>query len=445
MKTTQRNFCVLCVLLIGLTSQTFAGDWVYQTKPGDTLWDLCLEYTHKRGCWIELGKYNKIGDDRTIQPGQIIRIPSQWLIKPPIVGRVLATNGQVTYQTVQAADSQPLTVGQELELGATLLSTEGSATLLLGDDVKLLLRPHSSLFLDSLSGASSKRLSGQVGMQQGSTDVEVNPAGKADFRIVTPSAIAAVRGTQYRVDATANSTRSEVLSGSVAVDAAAASTLVAAGFGTQAHQGKPPEAPRQLLAAPEMTGNYRELALPATLRWSDNDDAHHWLMDLFDTQSDPQLLQTLSSNSAQLTLNHLNSGCYRALLRGVDSDGFQGLNAQQAFCVVDRLPAPQQAALAQQTPNDKLQLSWPQVEGANSYRVELSPADDFKQILYTQSSTQTNLQLDWPPQQPFSLRLIAIDKAGNESTPSAVQHYQPPVELPWDLIGFITTVLLTLL
>ena len=43
-----------------------ADDWIVFAQEGDTLWDLCLKYTNKRGCWIELGKYNAISNDRAI-------------------------------------------------------------------------------------------------------------------------------------------------------------------------------------------------------------------------------------------------------------------------------------------------------------------------------------------------------------------------------------------
>ncbi len=35
----------LVMLSLLLANASYSGDWIYQAKPGDTLWDICIQYT----------------------------------------------------------------------------------------------------------------------------------------------------------------------------------------------------------------------------------------------------------------------------------------------------------------------------------------------------------------------------------------------------------------
>ena len=73
----RRKALWVIIIVLGTCTQSpaLAQDWLYKARPGDTIWDLCLEYTARSGCWKELARYNNIADDRAIPPGEEIRIP----------------------------------------------------------------------------------------------------------------------------------------------------------------------------------------------------------------------------------------------------------------------------------------------------------------------------------------------------------------------------------
>jgi len=100
----------------------------------------------------------------------------------------------------------------------------------------------------------SDKMQIEVNMQQGRTEVLANPAHKANrqFKVKTPSAVAVVRGTKFRVGSEAGKTIEETLDGSVGFAVAANEVHVEKGFGSVAEAGKPPASPVALPPAPEV-------------------------------------------------------------------------------------------------------------------------------------------------------------------------------------------------
>ena len=313
-----------------------AQDWVYRAQLGDTLWDLCLEYTAKQGCWMELGRYNNISQDRRIAPGTEIRIPLDWLVHVPIAGKVLNVNGDVSYRSRKDATPQPLSSGQDIALGSVLVSRSGTARIRLGKDSELLLRPNSILEIAETGTAASP--SSRVYLEDGEVEVKVNPASRSRFEVHTPSAIAAVRGTEYRVASLReeSSTRGEVLEGVVAVEAGSI-VEVPTGFGVKATAGKPLGKPRKLLAAPRFEAGRIDAPLPITLRWQSDPQAVSWQVDVYDAGESGTLLYSAVAPEPFLTLDSLDEGCYRVIARAVDNAGFNGLEEELPVCV---LPPP---------------------------------------------------------------------------------------------------------
>lgn len=328
---------IIALVIIGSiwgSRQAVAQDWIYRAQPGDTLWDLCLEYTARRGCWIELSTYNNVPDDKKIQPGTDIRIPVSWLLELPIVGTVLNVQGEVHYQEYSGSKPVPLTAGQDLVLGSILQSAGGSASLKLGQHSELLLRPNSVLELNSMSVGQTPGQTSELQLDRGEVEVKVEPSSRSRFEIHTPSAIAAVRGTEYRVASQSgdNSTRSEVLKGLVAVQAGS-SVDVPAGFGLKAKPGEALGEPRKLLSPPVFEQSRLDSPLPVIVRWSDNPGAEAWQLDLYTQAGAGELLATHHPTEPHFTFPDLAESCYRLVARGVDTEGFNGLESELPLCV----------------------------------------------------------------------------------------------------------------
>lgn len=318
-------------LLLAAPRPALSQDWIYYAQPGDTLWDLCLQYTAKRGCWMTLAQHNSIVEDRNIQPGDKIGIPVAWLLEVPIVGAVLNVTGDVQYKESDMSEWLPLLQGQSLLLGSVIRTELGSANISLGSHSEVLVRAQTTLELNTMSVGNSPGQTTKLNLPKGDVEVEVEPRSRSRFEIHTPSAIAAVRGTQYRVSAESPAaTRSEVLSGLVAVQAGAEVKLPA-GYGLRTRQGEKMGEPRKLLPPPQFSVERINSTSPIDVVWASQPDAVVWQLDLY--AADGHLLQTRSTSENQVRYEGLEIGCYQLVARGVDSEGFQGIDGQLPLCV----------------------------------------------------------------------------------------------------------------
>lgn len=330
LKSLHISFLLIVALAAAVPAQS--QDWVYEAQQGDTLWDLCLEYTAKRGCWQELGDYNGIVNDKKIQPGMEIRIPVAWLLSLPVVGEVLSVEGEVRYQEQDGNNPMPLLAGEQLVLGSIITTLGGSATITLGDYSEIFIRPQTVLELSNISVGNTRKKVTRLQLDKGNVEVRVIPGSRSRFEVHTPSAIAAVRGTRYRVASEQrDSTRSEVLSGLVAMQAETEKD-VPAGFGLLAARGEALGDPRKLLDPPRFESAQISASLPVALRWEADPLAVQWQLDLF-AESGAFLFSTQTA-SPNTVYDQLALGCYKLVARAIDKDGFNGLETEVALCVV---------------------------------------------------------------------------------------------------------------
>ena len=415
--------------LAAVSAPVFSQDWIIRFRPGDTFWDLCIKYSNKRGCWIELGKYNDIANDRTVPPGREIRFPSAWLTTMPAVGRVETVMGEVLYHEKSRGPGRPLVAGQTLLLGSRIVARQGSAQITLGDDSALLIRPGGELSLDNLSSDSRAGQSAELSLSTGEVEVEVKPDAETRFEVRTPAAVAAVRGTHYRVSSlTAGSaaTRSEVLDGAVEVSGVG-TTLVPAGFGLLSRQGQAPDPPRKLLPPPVFDQSRVDAPEPVQITWRSDPAAVSWRLDLLLGHKGEKLAASYAPTVPEMVLTGLGEGCYTLVLWGIDAAGFNGLPSRLPVCVVPRLPAPTSVSITRtKSAGARYRIEWSAVAGASQYRLELAADPEFSEIISSRLVTQTATDVALSEADQFSVRVIALDDHANPGAASHIEQYVKP-------------------
>ncbi len=375
-------------------------DWHYTFRSGDTLWDLCLTYTKQANCWQQLGPYNNISKDRQIPPGTVIRIPTSWLKNPPEPVIATYVSGDARFRLDDASEDEILLPGMKLDMGSTVTTGEGSANLRFADGSQLQLEPHSELRFDVLSSfRNTGMVDSSVRLGRGAVKTRVmqrQPAHR--FRIVTPAAVAAVRGTDYRVSTVADGNRmqAEVLEGRIAVSAQGRRQLVDEGFGVVTRKGEAPETPKKLLTPPVFSSKERDFFLPARIAWQNLPGARSFQLDVMASGQQDQLIQRYSVEGLAVFIDSLPLGCYGLRLNAIDVEGLHGLPAYQDICLVERpkiVLKPPVPELKTKEDQDGAQMIWQQVEGADSYRVQISDQADFSSIQQDYITTQARIEL----------------------------------------------------
>jgi hypothetical protein len=163
-----------------------------------------------------------------------------------IVGSVLAVRG-VVFADVQGAP-EPLAVNAPVRAGVAIVSHDGKAKIALHDGSVISIGENARVRIDAHDGAARKAKT-KLALIAGALRLFVSKASTdGSFEVESETAIAAVRGTDWIVDATRDHTAVAVLSGRVAVtgrEAAAGSTvlLTAPGEGTDVRRGTAPTPP----------------------------------------------------------------------------------------------------------------------------------------------------------------------------------------------------------
>ena len=331
----------LCAaLLLGLTTAAAAsGDWHYTLRPGDTLWKVCQQFAQEpAACWRDLASHNSLENPHSISPGQSLLVPISWLKEKPIPARILAVTGEVMLYPAAGGEARQVQSGETVAFGDALETATGaSARLQFADQSEVVIKPGSLLvvnryrrFLDQQGEQTELRL------QRGNIRNTVTPASNDDrtFKVFTPGAVAAVRGTEYYVSVDAGeTTRNEVVEGRVDVSARGTHRDVQAGFATLAQLDQPPIEPVPLLPAPavELSVTHEDV----TAAWPTQADAASYWLEWY-RQRDELLLGQASLQAGHWQQD-LPVGDYRLLVRAVDENGLRGHESWTNFSIE---PAP---------------------------------------------------------------------------------------------------------
>ena len=427
------SICLFFVCLIGVSQSLFADEtspeWRYSARPGDNLIQFANRYLLNPDDWRVLQKLNAIKNPKKLQIGQVVRVPLMLVKQAAAPAEVVLVSGQAGLLNADKT-MQTLTVGQQLQAGAELITGQNSRLdVRFADGSVVTMQSNSTMKLDTLSMYSGGGMvDTKLRLQQGKVEVAANPKHVPgnQLQIMTPSAVAAVRGTHFRVSTDAESIKQETLDGNVVLSAAGAEVAVKKGFGSLSEGGAPPLPPILLLAAPNTKILPSKLdALPLTFNMPAQDSAVAWVGKIsVDAQFKTVLAENLSQGAA-LTFADVPDGQYYLKVRAKDKKGLEGYDAVHAFDLNAQPFAPsivkpnEAETLREASP----QLAWTAVEQAKNYRVEIAQDADFINIV---DSREVNTNAYKPeksltPGQYF-WRLASLD--GDDKGPySKVHHF----------------------
>lgn len=428
-----RHILWAITFLLFTAKPVVAQDWIYTVRQGDTLWDLCLTYTDIKNCWQKIGPYNDVEYPRSLAPGTRVRFPVAWLKTKPVDVEIIYVSGnvQVTTEstmTTTPSPKQPAQTaksGDRLAMGSHIQTGEAStASLKFADGSVLVLEPNSHIVLDTLSQhGNGGMVDTRVNLLQGTAKSQVKKhTPSSRFRVSTPSAVAAVRGTDFRISTSDDVMLGEVFEGAVDVSNPASKTgvIVAQAYGIKAEKGRPISEPKQLLNAPVLITPQTNQALPFTLEWQPIASADHYKVELLATGSDEKVLSSNVTTQTTHEVTATDSGCYRLRVSAIDTIGLQGMPTQHDVCGT----YPPEAAILSFTPADSassptpLQLSWSEVAGAKQYLVEVSDTAKFNAILHTYTTENTLFTVTDTLPETVYVRVTTIAEYGVTGQPS---------------------------
>lgn len=311
-------------------------DAAYEVKPGDTLYGLAARYLTRLGDAREVQRVNRIRNPRRLPIGRVLTIPAPLLRTEPVVGRLVAYSGEVSVAGPGAGAlrlQMEVREGFELATGANAFLTVG-----LPDESRVTLPSQSRARLQRLrrvvlTGAVQRDLRVVAGRANAVVTPMTDEASR--FRILTPVAVSAVRGTEFRVrhDDSADRSTVEVLEGRVAETGLTpgAESLVGAGFGAAVTQEavSPPVA---LLPPPSSTAPGRLQDEPSLMfEVAPMPGAAAYRAQIARDAGFVDLAAETTATEPRLVFDSWPNGGFFVRFTALDPTGLEGLPATYAF------------------------------------------------------------------------------------------------------------------
>lgn len=195
----------------------------YRVKKGQNLYGLAQAYFVRPGDFAEVQRINRIANPRQIPVGTSVRIPLRLLRGETLEAQVLAVRGTASLSGAAGAGQRPM-VGMAVRPGAVLeTGADGFIGLKLSNGSQISIPTRSRVRILSMRKILlTEGVDFDIAVEEGKFETQAAPLmpGSGQFRLRTPRAVSAIRGTVLRVGYTTGAEQSltEVLEGKVAVE-----------------------------------------------------------------------------------------------------------------------------------------------------------------------------------------------------------------------------------
>lgn len=371
---------------------------IHMVVAGDTLFDLSRKYLDDSARWREFLLINEIKNPRRLVPGSELRIPQA--ASPSAT--VIFTNGEVTLLTDRSITGKPIAVGDKLAEGTKVNVGENSYLSIQFADGSI-VRAHSNSVLQlrkvrelgADANARPKQTSRILELERGGLNISVIPQAtnpskklkKNTFEVVTPMAVAAVRGTHFDVSVSDSNTTSGVTQGRVNVrqssqqgKAPVKHALLETGNGINVDSNGQLGKVRPLLAAPDLSRIPDEISdsFQFTLDWLPVANAASYRVRIAGDADMQQVLRNITPKSANSRIFGLPDGSYMLGIRAVDNDGVIGFESVKTVSIKSHPAYPLYLQpLYQQTVGASVGLECTTVTEASAYHLQIAKTPDF--------------------------------------------------------------------
>lgn len=404
---------LLCLVPDRASARAEADRIVYRVVRGDNLYTLAERYFLRAGDYAIIQRLNRISNPRRLQIGTSIVIPRSLLRQEPFAATIHSFRGDVR---IGARGKQaPAAVGRTVREGDWIDTDRKSfVSLRLADGSVITLPSQTSMRVERLRRTLLTRsVERSFRIESGRAGAIVTPMKdpQSNFRLLTPTAVSAVRGTRFRMsyDPASGRTATEVLEGTVGFTAGdkRAEQDLASGFGmTDMLSG-----PASLLSPPE-------LLRPAQIQ---NEERLHFTLEPLaeatgyrvEIAADAGFLDLIDEtivSSTDASFPSLPNGDYFVRVTARAVDGLEGLSSTYAFRrQLHRITTSAEERLVGRSRQYLFRWDAPDAE-KEQYRFQLSSNPDGSDPLVDELGlTQASLILTDLPAGIYYWRVMTLD------------------------------------
>jgi len=348
-------------------------------RPGDTLTHIALRELGNANHAEQLAAYNEVEIKKILKPGSTLNVPVSLPLRDEFA-TVIFTKGSVLVNGIDAQANEEIKVNDSVETGS-----DGYASLVFQTGTTINLQPNTLARIVILHcQPDDDTCVIEMEAERGTLTTDVRRDGKqpTEFRVQTPYASAAVRGTVFDLNADETGLRIGVTEGRVEIISPGTDELTQLdiGFGVAAVPRSPIGEPVELLPAPVFRYVPPRLAKGDYLRWFGLSDTDDYIINIAnDAMGEGIVLDKEVSGGDLFTLDEeLPTGDYTLALRAVDSKGLKGFRAVSpiTLAVVDENIKPVSAAVDRE--GNAYRISVVELlDSAAGYEVQVASSIDF--------------------------------------------------------------------
>ena len=401
----------------------------------DTLIELCEKYLQHPEKWQVIARLNRLAQPDRLSPGQTIAVPVDMLKAIPLEARVTFLKGTGFLKQSGGTEWTPLRQGDLVRVGGSLKSgPESSVEVAFADGSQILLRENTEITV-KVAQQGVLHLLRVLYLEAGKVIARVKKATGRDsrFEIETPSALAAARGTEYRVGLDEKSTtRAELLESSIGFSAMGTTVPLGVDEGSVAKFQEPPSPARKLLPPPDPVGlqaSYPES--PIALRLGAVEGASRYRAVLArDREGKDSVREALIRPGEEFQVAPEADGTYYLIASSIDGYGLEGRLSQPREVVLRKV-ARKVAVPAVVGPFDTARLqatrttiTWQKVPGAARYQLQIASEPNFSSpVADAEGIDGTSYATGALTTGSYFVRLRASEEDGKVSEWSAVSSF----------------------
>ncbi|HWR90762.1 MAG TPA: FecR domain-containing protein [Dissulfurispiraceae bacterium] len=357
---------------------------------GDALIKIARSYLDVTSGWKEIARVNKLRNPHLLYPGQRLLVPARLLRGTPMSGTLTNVKGHVEMRLGNSDTWQPATANERIPEGSFIRTGQDSAAEITFDNgEKLSMRELTHVGLETSRDKGDILTFRRFFLGSGKVvDRVMKATGKENrTEIRTPSATCAVRGTVFRGSVDAGQTsRFEVLDGSVNIMTGRQKIPVAQGEGIIVRKGEYPDRPIMLLPPPvlmEKRDMFKALPLHLVFRQVEGAAGYRLVVSRA-SAGQAVAAEKMAGPDASFKVDGIDDGPYTIESSSIDEIGLEGLPSEPVPIKVRVNPVPpyveSPAAGAEYAPG-KLIARWLNVSNAAAYRFQIAEDPAFRKII----------------------------------------------------------------
>ena len=391
----------------------------YRIKEGDSLIALSGRYFVKPDSYLAVQRLNNISNPNRLAAGSTIKIPTNLLKSTALKASIVAFKG--TVQVRQNGSNKAPTIGMAIVEGAAIeTGGDGFLTLALNNGSRMSLPSRAKIRIAryrkyNISGGNDIEFDIEKGRTE--TNVVPLPDARSRFRIRTPIAVSAVRGTVFRIgyEGPNDPSLTEVVEGSVAVNpnTGGGASKIPTGFGAAVAKSGDLNQEKLLPPPPFILPNQAQRGAILAFRLEPNARAVGYHIQIAKDEKFVDLVAAARSRTADISFSTVPDGNYFVRAMAIAPSGLEGLSETFEFKrQLNPLSSKPQGGQRGATI-----FSWAGLAPANTlYRIQIFPAGrSDTPIIDEVGLTATSLQVVGLKSGTYSWRVATINFNGQSA------------------------------